>query len=586
MAKTIVGMFDSLAEAHSAVRELVDMGVSRDDISLIAGDTKGEYTTKTGTAGDEMSGAATGAGTGAVLGGLGGLLVGLGTLAIPGVGPLIAAGPLATTLLGAGVGAAAGGLLGSLIDVGVPEEEANYYAEGVRRGGVLVSVRAEDEMMVDRAVNILERHNAVDVQRRATEWQKAGWHRFDPNAEPYKPEGVQRQSTATTTPLPNPTAAQKSPSTAASTTHTTTATTAPRATTASTTSSATGVHASTTGTHGQSTTAREQAIPVVEEELQVGKRAVNRGGVRVFSRVVEKPVEERVQLREENVSVERRPVNRNLSAGENAAFKEDVIEVRETDEEAVVAKQARVVEEVVVRKDVEQRTETVRDTVRRTEVNVENLGTTPGQGVTDFTTFANDFRNDFTSKYGKRGYSYDRYEPAYRYGYTLANDKRYAGKDWSAIEADARRDWEKNHQRTAWEDFKESIRYGWERVKGYSPAEATARAEAHSSSSSAANTFDTYANEFRNDFTSKYGKRGYTYDRYEPAYRYGYTLANDKRYAGKDWAAIEADARRDWEKNHQGSAWEDFKESIRYGWERVKGYSPSEASARSQHRAA
>src|SRR5215213_4079166 len=110
MAKTIVGMFDSLADAQSAVRELVDAGVSRENISLVAGDTKGEYTTATGTLSDEMSGAATGAGTGAILGGVGGLLVGLGALAIPGVGPLIAAGPLATTLLGAGVGAAAGGL--------------------------------------------------------------------------------------------------------------------------------------------------------------------------------------------------------------------------------------------------------------------------------------------------------------------------------------------------------------------------------------------------------------------------------------------------------------------------------------------
>jgi uncharacterized membrane protein len=172
MAKTVVGMFDSLTDAHSAVRELITMGWSRDDISLVAGDTKGEYTTQTGTLSDEMSATATGASTGAILGGLGGLLVGLGTLAIPGVGPLIAAGPLATTLLGAGVGAAAGGLLGALIDAGIPEEEANYYTEGVRRGGILVSVRSEDGMMVDRAVNILERHNAIDVQRRMSEWQK------------------------------------------------------------------------------------------------------------------------------------------------------------------------------------------------------------------------------------------------------------------------------------------------------------------------------------------------------------------------------------------------------------------------------
>jgi hypothetical protein len=123
---------------------------------------------------------------------LGGLLVGLGALAIPGVGPLIAAGPIATTLLGAGVGAAAGGLLGALVDVGVPEDEANYYAEGVRRGGVLVSVGAEDAM-VDRVINILERHNAVDVQRRAEEWQREGWTRFDSTAQPYKHDNLQQK---------------------------------------------------------------------------------------------------------------------------------------------------------------------------------------------------------------------------------------------------------------------------------------------------------------------------------------------------------------------------------------------------------
>jgi uncharacterized protein (TIGR02271 family) len=301
-----------------------------------------------------------------------------------------------------------------LVDVGVPEDEANYYAEGVRRGGVLVSVRAEDEMMVDRVVNILERHNAVDVQRRAEEWKREGWTRFDSTAQPYKHDNLQQKSNVTST-------TSKTPSS----------------------------RAASATTAGE----RERTIPVVEEELQIGKRAVSRGGVRVFSRVVETPVEEHVQLRDESVTVERRPVSRNATAGDTAAFKEDVIEVRETNEEAVVAKQARVVKEVVVRKDVEQRAETVRDTVRRTEVGVENLGAAQGQKVAAFDTYANDFRSDFTSKYGNRGHTYDRYEPAYRYGYTLSCDKRYAGKDWSAIETDARRDWEKNHQGSAWEDF-------------------------------------------------------------------------------------------------------------------------------------
>ena len=568
MAKTIVGMFDSMADAQSAVRELVDIGIARDNIGLVAADTKGEYTTKTGTLSDEMSGAATGASTGAILGGLGGLLVGLGALVIPGVGPLIAAGPLATTLVGAGIGAATGGLLGALVDAGVPEDEANYYAEGVRRGGILVTVQADDEMMVDRTVNILERHNAVDVQRRAGEWQQSGWTRFDPHAQPYKQDDVQRQSTAPTTPLTGTTAA-KTPTSSATTTTARTA-------------QSSSAQPATTGKSEQTMSGREQAIPVVEEELQVGKRAVNRGGVRVYSRVVEKPIEEQVQLRDESIKVERHPVNRPLSAGESAAFKEEVIEVRETDEEAVVAKQARVVEEVVVRKDVEQHTETVRDTVRRTEVEVENLSASQGKNARGFDTFSSDFRSDFDSKYGARGRQYQQYEPAYRYGYTLANDQRYANKDWKAIEADARRDWEQRHQGSTWEDFKDSVRYGWERVKGHSPAEATSRAQSGTSSSSSAHTFDTFSNDFRSNFTTAYGNRGYSYDRYEPAYRYGYTLANDQRYANKDWKAIEADARRDWEQRHQGSTWEDFKDSVRYAWDRVRGYSASEASARNR----
>jgi uncharacterized protein (TIGR02271 family) len=115
----------------------------------------------------------------------------------------------------------------------------------------------------------------------------------------------------------------------------------------------------------------EQVIPVTEEQLHVGKRAVERGGVRVHTRIVETPVEEQVRLRDETVQVERRVVDRPAGDVGNA-FQERTIEVRETDEEAVVAKTARVTEEVVVRKDVEERAQTVSDTVRRTEVEVED----------------------------------------------------------------------------------------------------------------------------------------------------------------------------------------------------------------------
>ncbi|HVF86039.1 MAG TPA: YsnF/AvaK domain-containing protein [Pyrinomonadaceae bacterium] len=119
----------------------------------------------------------------------------------------------------------------------------------------------------------------------------------------------------------------------------------------------------------------EVALPVIEEQLQVGKREVERGGVRIYSRVTESPVEETVTLREETVHVERRPVNREVSQADMATLREGEFDVRTTGEEAVVAKQARVVEEVVVTKDVTERDQTVRDTVRRTDVDVEQINT-------------------------------------------------------------------------------------------------------------------------------------------------------------------------------------------------------------------
>lgn len=118
---------------------------------------------------------------------------------------------------------------------------------------------------------------------------------------------------------------------------------------------------------------KEAVLPVIEEELQVGKREVEKGGVRVTNRVTETPVEGQINLREEHVNVERHAVNRPVSDADAVAFREGTIEVSEKSEQAVVGKQARVVEEVVVGKQATERTETVRDTVKRTDVEVEDL---------------------------------------------------------------------------------------------------------------------------------------------------------------------------------------------------------------------
>ncbi len=122
--------------------------------------------------------------SGAVLGGAAGLLAGIGALAIPGVGPVVATGALAATLAGAGVGAAVGGLVGALVKAGIPREHADIYAEAIRRGGTLVTART-DNALSDRVSDILNRHSPVDIEERAESWRQTGWRGFDERAKPY-----------------------------------------------------------------------------------------------------------------------------------------------------------------------------------------------------------------------------------------------------------------------------------------------------------------------------------------------------------------------------------------------------------------
>lgn len=201
----------------------------------------------------------------------------------------------------------------------------------------------------------------------------------------------------------------------------------------------------------------EEVLPVVEERLRVGKRPVASGTVRVYTRVVERPVEEQVSLREEHVRVERRPVDRPIGDAA-AAFREDVIEIDETTEEAVVAKEARIVEEVVVSKDVQERIEDIHDRVRRTEIEVDRREDAADRAGA-FQGDDGDFRRHWMETGGTRGLAYEQFDPAYRFGHDLAGD----GRDWSVIEPEARRRWEERNPGT-WERFMDSIRYAWERA--------------------------------------------------------------------------------------------------------------------------
>ena len=206
--------------------------------------------------------------------------------------------------------------------------ESGRYAEAVRRGGYVVVLDARSEDDAERARAALEDlGGSMDLDERETQWRSEGWSGYAP-----ADAGSDRSLGRTT---------------------------------------------ATEGTGGASGVQggqREAVMPVLQEEVQIGKRQVSRGGVRVVQRVTETPVKEMVRLREERAVVERRPVDRPAGEADFENFREGTIEVRETVEEPVVSKTARVVEEVVVGKQVEERTEAVSESVRRTDVEVEPLG--------------------------------------------------------------------------------------------------------------------------------------------------------------------------------------------------------------------
>ncbi|MCC2690005.1 MAG: hypothetical protein K0S21_2808 [Rhizobiaceae bacterium] len=227
------------------------------------------------------------------------------------------------------------GFWDSVADFFFPEEDRATYAEGLRRGGYLVTVGDIRADQFDQALDILDDEGSVDLESRAETWRSEGWtgsHMGGVAAtgRQYDSGGSLVGGTASASDREN---------------------------------FAPGTY---TGARGD-----EEVIPVVEERLRVGKRDVDLGRVRVRSYVVEEPVSEDVSLREDRVEIERRPVDRPL-AGDERAFTDRTIEAEEHAEEAVVTKDARVKEEIALRRKSDDRTETVSDTVRHTEVEVED----------------------------------------------------------------------------------------------------------------------------------------------------------------------------------------------------------------------
>lgn len=207
----------------------------------------------------------------------------------------------------------------------------------------------------------------------------------------------------------------------------------------------------------RSDAAGEVVIPLVEEELSIGKREIDAGGVRVSTHVGTRPVDKTVTLVEEHVRVERRVVDRPIDSQEEA-FRDRSIAMKAAAEEPIVAKRAHVVEEIHIRKDRTERTETVHDTLRHTEVDISEIPAEAGGNVSRY-------REHFSSTYGKLGGNFESFAPAYEFGERLG--ERAPGRDWATVEPTAKSMWTERQGSAggAWERFRDAIKFAWERAQ-------------------------------------------------------------------------------------------------------------------------
>jgi len=416
MQHTLVAVFDNRADAQSAMEELLASGFSSQEVRMSqeTGDTTGAMSPTSSTGTTSTTGITGTTGT-------------TGTTGATDEG------------FGSGIKNFFSDLFGSDHD-----EPTRKYSEAVTRGSHVLTVSTATLPEVERAADLIERFGPIDIDEKTSQW--GGGATTGAMAGGAMAGGAMSSSTGSQqqAALLSQQSGQGSMSSQ---------------------------QGSATGGSQQLAPGESTAIPVIQEQLQVGKREVQRGGVRVFQRMVETPVSETVNLREEHVSIERHPVDQPATPADLAAFQEKTIELHETAEEVVIQKTARVVEEVVVGKDVTQIEQQVSDTVRHTEVEIEQLdagtgtstGSAMGTGMTGDDTY---YRNHFNSNYASAGGRYEDYAPAYGYGSTMAGTDQYRGRAWNDVEPSLRSDWETRNpgSTSTWEKMKGSVRHGWEKM--------------------------------------------------------------------------------------------------------------------------
>lgn len=619
MTKTVIGLFDTLAEAQAAMDDLTRFGVRREDISVVA---RGEQRDETREVGSDA--AAEGAGAGAVggtlVGGALGLLVGTGLLVIPGIGPVLAAGPIAAaigtigaaagaTALGAGIGAAAGGLLGGLMGAGVPENEAEAYVEGVRRGGTLLSVQVND-VEADDVRELLLRNGAVDMSRRADEWRSGGWG---------------TDNSIDTTAVDDDTSIPRGDSYSIS---------GQRANDDWQESSKLGTATGTAAGAAAGATIGAVGGPVGAAIGGVAGAAAGAGagaaGDVAGERLEDREANYRFRDDENLNEVDRQVVDTSYTnvdrtgesvkgagyesghdqprAHEPEAFGEWLDEgerAYRTPEDtrndastlAATGAGAPATSGTAYRPD-------GRNTIERNEsmghadTAAEMDGDLMGEGSRRSAQYAG--ANEMGGAMSNMGPSgpeqpgraasgdmsdrrrvriYDR--PASGGAAMAASDELPAHGDFArgmrdqaapAVEPDYARGMHSDatansdgHSHAAGEDpgaphhgdFARGMRQG----EGQPTAPDYARGQ---------RGFESYDQDFVAHHRSMTGAGGQPYDYYKPGYQFGYDMANDRAYSHESWSAAERDARTSWEREARGS-WEEFKDAIRYGWEKARG---------------
>ena len=286
---------------------------------------------------------------------------------------------------------------------GIPDDEANFYAEGVRRGGAIVVARTHDGD-AERAADIMAGHNPTRYEDRASAYKEEGFERYDESADLYSATEAKAE-------------------------------------------------------RERFADERAERMKEIEEHMKIGKREVVRGGVRLHRYVDTDVEEETLRLREEHVKVDRTAVNRPATAADlDGVFEEKTVEMVERSEEAVVEKETMVTGEVSLGKEVNTREETVGGEVRRVRVEVEQIADET------FGREADQFRTHYDTTYAATDNDYAYYDPAYRYGYAAAGT--YGDRDYNGLEGDLRRDYEGRYgDDSAWDDVKDAVRHGWNRAK-------------------------------------------------------------------------------------------------------------------------